>query len=75
MSGWEKVEENNQTFWVSEEHGNVYKLSDGAYIAMLPKVLKFGTFKTPEEAQKVLETCKEKLDQILELYNQELTNK
>ena len=72
---WEKVEENGQTFWVHEDHGNIFKQSDTSYVAMAPKVIKMGPFPSPELAQKALEECKQKLNQALDLFNEEVLEK
>jgi hypothetical protein len=71
-NGWEKVVEEGQTFWVNDDFGNVYQQSQDSYIAMFPKVVKLGPFKSPEEAQKVLESCKQKIEQALDIVNEEL---
>jgi hypothetical protein len=72
VATWEKVEEDGNTFWVHMDHGNVFKQSETSYIAMVPKVVKFGPFKTLEEAQKVLETCKQDVSQALDILNDKL---
>jgi hypothetical protein len=72
MSKWEKVVEDGETFWINEDHGNVYKQSETSYIAMFPRVVRLGPFKTPEEAQKALETCKQKIEQALDVANEEI---
>jgi hypothetical protein len=72
MGDWEKVEEDGGIFWVNEDHGNIFKQSEDSYIAMMPKVLKFGPFKTLKEAQTVLETCKQEVSQAIDIVNEKL---
>jgi len=73
MSDWQQVEEDGATYYVHKEFGNVIKLSETAYVAMIPRIVKVGPFKTLEEAQQLVVTCKEKVDASFELLNQELT--
>lgn len=73
-NGWEQVNEDGGTFWVHNDHGNVFKQTDSSYIAMVPKVFKLGPFKTLEEAQKVLETCKQEISQAIDVVNERLVN-
>lgn len=72
MSNWERVEEDGQEFWVNQDYGNVFKDTDGQFIAMFPKVFNLGPFKSVEQAQKVLETCKQRISQAMDLINEEL---
>lgn len=74
MSKWEFVEEDGLEVWVNEEIGNVYRLQNGEFVAMLPKVLKFSPFKTSEEAKTFLETKKEVIQQELDMLNEKLVN-
>lgn len=73
MSDWQQVEEDGATYYVHKEFGNVIKLSETAYVAMVPRIIKLGPFKTLEEAQQTIVTCKTKIDTAFETLNQEFT--
>ena len=75
VNEWQEVVEDGTTYYVHEKYGNVMKLAGGAYLALAPKLLKFGPFPSPEEGQKVLEGIQEKLDQLVELLNLDLLKK
>jgi hypothetical protein len=70
---WKQVIEDGCVVWVNEQVGNVMKLPDGSYVAMVPKVIKLGPFDTLEKAQKSAEN-KESLKLAIENYNLSLTN-
>lgn len=72
MNKWEKVVEEGMEIWVHEELGNIYKAGEGNFVAMLPKVLKFGPFKTVEEAQALLENKRQEMNQAFDLLNEQL---
>jgi len=72
VSDWREVVEDGRVFWVHDTIGNVMKLAEGSYIAMIPKVVKMGPFKTPEEAQGAAIKNRTELDHVLEEYNSEL---
>ncbi len=74
MSKWEKVVEDGMEIWVNEELGNVYKLPNGEFVAMIPKILKFGPFKSVEDGQQFVETKKQELSQALDLLNDKFIN-
>lgn len=74
MSNWEKVVEDGMEIWVNEDLGNVYKLPNGEFIAMIPKILKFGPFKSVEDGKKFVETKKQELSQALDLLNEKFVN-
>jgi len=66
MSNWEKVVENNMNFWIHEELGTIVEIEEGKYVVMYPKVLKLGIFQTVEQAQEVIETNVESLNNFIE---------
>lgn len=71
MSGWKEVIEEGQVFYVHEELGTIAKTIDGKFVAMLPKVMRFGPFDTMEQAQQAFQN-KVSLEQWLDQYNQNL---
>lgn len=77
MSNWEKVVEDGLEIWVNEDLGNVYRLPNGEFVAMIPKVISIGKFATPEEAQKTLESpnFKVELSKVLDNFNEEIITK
>ena len=72
LEKWEAVVEEGETFWIHPTHGNVFKHKDGTYSGMFPKVCSMGPFKTVEQAQKVLETCKQRVSQAIDVVNEEI---
>lgn len=72
---WEKVVEEGQEFWVNEELGNVVKTGKETYVALMPKVLKFGPFASAEEAKQFIEEAAKKLDSVLAGVSDTLTTK
>lgn len=74
MSNWTEIVEEGQVFWVNNELGNVVKVDDKAYVAMLPKIIRLGPFETLEQAQKALEINKASLENVLASFNYDLVN-
>lgn len=74
MANWEKVVEDGSEFWVNDELGNIVKAGK-VYVALLPKVLKFGPFNTIEEAKEFVESAATKLDSVLAGVSDVLTKK
>lgn len=75
VAQWEKVVEEGQEFWVNEELGNVVKTGKETYVALMPKVLRFGPFNSSEEAQQFIEEASKKLDSVLAGVSDTLTTK
>lgn len=74
MSNWEKVVEDGLEIWVNEDLGNVYRLPTGEFVAMIPKILKFGPFKTTEQGQAFVESKKQEIEQALDVLNEKLVH-
>lgn len=66
---WKEVVEDGQIWFVHEEHGNIIKLTEDSYVAMLPKVLRLGPFSSLENAKSALVWKKEELEAALEEFN------
>ena len=73
-NSWKEVVEEGQVFWVNDQLGNVVKIDDKSFIAMLPKVIRLGPFETLEQAQKALEINKASLENVLTSFNHDLVN-
>lgn len=71
MSNWKKTEDEGITYYVNEDIGNIIKVDD-AYVVMIPKILKFGPFKTLKEAKDAAENKQEGLAVLLEQFNADL---
>lgn len=71
---WKEIAEEGQLFWVNDELGNVVKLDENSFLAMLPKVIRLGPFETLEQAQKALEINKASLENVLTSFNHDLVN-
>ena len=74
MSEWQEVVEEGVVFWVNQDLGNVQKMPDGAYVALMPKIIKLGPFETVEQAQQCLSANKASIDELLKNYNSSLLN-
>jgi hypothetical protein len=74
MSDWQEVVEEGVIFWVHQELGNVQKMPDGKYVALMPKIIKLGPFETIEQAQQTLSANKDSIDKLVENYNNSLLN-
>jgi hypothetical protein len=74
MSEWKTEFEDGQEWHFHDTFGNVVKMDEGCYVAMLPKVIKLGPFKDVETAKKVLSdpTQRNQLDQALLDFNDNL---
>lgn len=71
MSNWKEVVEEGHVFYVSEA-GNVVKLGEGSFVAIVPATVKLGPFETAEQAQQVVEQNKDALKKYLENFNEHL---
>lgn len=72
-NGWKISIEDGVEYWVNDELGGITKLSDGAYVCLVPKVIKLGIFSSLEDAQLASKLCKEqKLDLFVEKLNEEV---
>lgn len=69
---WKEVVEDGQEWFVHEEHGNIVKLGEDSYVAMLPRVVKLGPFSSLENAKSALVWKREELDAVLEDLNRKL---
>lgn len=69
---WKELIEEGVVWYVNDEVGNVQKLSNGQYVAMVPRVVKLGPFNSLEEAKQAA-MDKEGLSRIIETYNLNLT--
>ena len=68
MSSWTEVVEEGQVFWVNNELGNVVKIDDKSFVAMMPMICRLGPFSSLEEAKSVL-TRKKEIKDLIEEYN------
>lgn len=74
MSDWVEVIEDGVVLYVNEEYGQVMKLTDGAYIAMAPKVVKLGPFETAEAAQQAIVKNSALINEMLDTFNHQLVD-
>ena len=72
MSEWKEVAEEGQIIYVNEDYGNVVKLGDQMYLALLPKIIKLGPFTDLEHAKSALMWKTKDLDEVLEKFNDSL---
>ena len=75
MNNWKEVIEGDQVFYINDKLGNILKAGEDVYIAMMPKVIRLGPFKTVEEAKKVLEKSRKTIDGLLDEFNNQLLSK
>jgi hypothetical protein len=68
MSDWKEVVEEGRVFWINDELGNVVKVGDDSYVAMVPLICRLGPFNSLEDAKEAL-THKQELKNIIEEYN------
>lgn len=71
MTNWKEVIEEGHVFYVSED-GNVAKVDEGMYVAILPATAKLGPFETAEQAQQAVEQNKAALKQYIDAFNDHL---
>lgn len=69
MSDWKEVIEEGQVIYVNDEYGNIVKLGNESFLSLYPKIIKFGPFSDLEHAKSALIWQKEKLDNLLEEFN------
>ena len=74
MDEWQIVQEDGQEYYINEKYGNILKLEDGTYLALIPKAISFGKFKNLEDAKNILESqnIRDELSKYLNLFNQKL---
>lgn len=70
---WDEVVEDGRKFWVNEELGTVMQVGD-SFVALAPKVIKYGNFDNAEQATKFLENPKVAtgLNAIIDEYNEKV---
>ncbi len=68
MSNWVEMVEDGQVYYVNEDVGNILKVAESMYIAMMPKVLKLGPFSSLEDAKAAFDRKKE-IDDLVTQYN------
>jgi hypothetical protein len=71
MANWREVIEEGHVFYVSED-GNIAKIGDGKFVAIMPATVKLGPFDTVEQAQQAVEENKEALKQYIHSFNEHL---
>lgn len=71
MSKWAECTEEGHVFYISED-GNVAKLAEDIFVAIVPATVKLGPFSTVDEAKQAVDRNKETLRQYLENYNDSL---
>ena len=69
---WKEIIEQGVVWYVNEEVGNIQKLANGQFVALVPKVVRLGPFNSLDEAKQAVED-KQGLNQIIETYNINLT--
>jgi len=74
MSDWNEVVEEGQVFYVHEKYGNIMKLQDNMYVAIVPKIIKLGPFHTIEQAKDVMVNRAEDVNKSLESLNEQIVN-
>jgi hypothetical protein len=75
MSNWIEIVEEGVVLYENDEVGCIRKLSDDAYLGLLPKVIKLGPFKDLEEAKRILVMVKADFNRVVEEYNLTLMGK
>jgi hypothetical protein len=70
---WKEVVEDEQVWFVHEEHGNIIQVGENSYIAMFPKVVRLGPFSSLENAKSALVWKKQEVDVMIEEFNQKVT--
>jgi hypothetical protein len=75
MDNWVECSEEGTVFYVNDTLGSIQKVSEGAYVGLVPKVMKLGPFKNLEEAKRVIARAKLDIDKLLEEYNLTLAGK
>lgn len=74
MSDWKEVSEEGVVCYVHDELGQVTKLTEGVYVGMMPKVIKFGPFDTLEQTQQAMVTNKAVVEKMLDDFNHNLVD-
>ena len=77
MSDWKHTTEEGQDYWVSEQFGNIVKITsaqDGKdyFIGMIPKVVKLGPFEDIEQAKKAVEQSADQIGIWLDRFNENM---
>jgi hypothetical protein len=71
MSNWKEVIVEGHVFYEGE-NGNVAKLSDGVYVAIVPATARLGPFETLEQAQQAVQENVEALRKHIDSFNDSL---
>jgi len=74
MNEWKEVIEDGVVCYVNEEYGQVTKLTDGAYLSLVPKIIKLGPFETLEQAQQAIVKNKAVINSMLDDFNHNLVD-
>lgn len=72
MSDWREVAEEGQIIYVHDEHGNIVKLGEQCFLALMPKVIKLGPFTDLEHAKSALTWKKKEIEALLEEFSRSL---
>lgn len=70
---WDEVVEDGRKFWVNEDLGTIMQVGDH-FVALAPKVIKYGNFDNVEQATKFLENPKVMagLNSVIDEYNEKV---
>jgi len=71
MSKWREVTEEGHVFYVSEE-GNIAKLGESMFVAIIPATAKLGPFETVEQAKQAILENKKALRKHIDSFNEHL---
>lgn len=74
MTEWKEVIEEGVVYYVNNALGNVMKVDENSYVALLPKVIRLGPFENLQQAQQALEINKAALENILTAFNHDIIN-
>lgn len=70
---WKHEVVGDAEYWINEQHGNIVKIND-KYIAVLPKVMRFGPFDDLGAAKNAVESAqlKEDMNQLIDELNDKI---
>jgi hypothetical protein len=74
MDNWNHIKESGNDFWINESVGNIVKLNNGTFKAMLPKIIELGPFSSLEEAKQAIANNINNLELYLQQFNNSLIN-
>lgn len=74
MDEWEVVQEDGQECYVSSKYGSIFKLEDGTYLTLIPKIFRLGPFKDLEAAKRTAISNQKSLDELSKNFNVDLLN-